>query len=84
MWYGDKDSVGQAALMKGADVHVVLLKYNQDMIWLGDKNVPAKVIKYSRKDGVEQSEIKMTIEFEPYEPLYLPDASVIDLAPVVV
>ncbi len=74
----DADSVGISMLMFGADVHVVLQKYNEDMIWLGSKNVPAKVIKFSRKDNDETAEIKLTVEFKPYAPLYLPDDSLID------
>lgn len=79
----DADSVGASMLMFGADVQVVLQKYNEDMIWLGAKNQPAKVIKYSRKDSDETAEIKLTIEFKPYAPLFLPDESIIDIEPAV-
>lgn len=75
----DADSVGASMLMFGADVHLVLQKYNEDMIWLGSKNVPAKIIKYSRKDNDEIAEIKLTVEFKPYAPLFLPDNSIIDI-----
>lgn len=78
MFYADKESTGFAAKLKGADVHIILPKYTGEMVWLGDKDVPAKVVKYSKKDEAEASEITLTIEFDPYEPLFLEDGSIID------
>ena len=79
MFYGDKESKGFAAKLKGADVTIVLPKYNGDYIWMGDREVPAKVIKYKLEDDVDKSDVMMTIEFEPYECLFLADNSIIDV-----
>lgn len=79
MFYaGDKEAVGFGAKLKGAEVSIVLPKYNNDSIWLGDREVPARVVKYARKDENDASEFSLTIEFEPYEPLFLADGSIID------
>lgn len=78
MLYADKDSKGFAAKLRAADVHVIVPKYSGEMIWLGDKDVPAKVTKYALKEESEEDGITLTIEFEPYMPLALADGSLID------
>ena len=75
---GDKEAIGFGAKLKGADVSLILPKYNGDYIWLGHQEVPAKVVKYVRKDEEAESDFTLTIEFEPYEPLFLADGSIID------
>ncbi|PWK27187.1 hypothetical protein LV89_02002 [Arcicella aurantiaca] len=79
VFYADKGSRGFAAKLKGADVIVVLPKYNGQMLLMGDKDVPAVVTKYKYEDGPEVATVTLTVEFEPYEVLSLADGSILDL-----
>jgi hypothetical protein len=81
MVYGDKSSKGFAAKLKGADVSVILPSYDGDMTWMGDKEVPAKVVKFAYTNDVERKDATFTVEFEPYETLFLENGSQIDVMP---
>lgn len=78
MFCADKESRGFAAKLKGADVVLILPKYNGQMLVLGDKDVPAVVTKYKYEDDAETAVVTLTIEFEPFEVLSLADGSMID------
>ena len=81
MLYGDKQSKGFGAKLKGADVTVILPSYDGDLTWMGDRDVPAKVIKFAYTNDLEKKDATFTVEFDPYETLFLEDGSQIDVLP---
>lgn len=75
----DKTASGQASLLKGQDVHVVLSKAGDGALeWYGRKNNPAIVKNVEVTKGSDMDTIKMEIEYTPYDPLFLPDTAVIN------
>ena len=77
----DKGSLGQMKLMKGQKVHVIINKAGDgSMKWYGRANKPAIITNYEVEEGADKDHIKLEIEFNVYEPLFLPDTAVINYA----
>lgn len=77
----DKSTLGQMKLMKGQRVHVVLNKAGDGaMKWYGRANKPAIVSSYEVEEGADKDHIKLEIEYNIYEPLFLPASAVINYA----
>lgn len=79
VFYGDKDSVGLTAKLRGADVHLILPDLSGELRWLGDKDIPATVLNYEESNKTDEKRIKLTISFKPLPALYLPATSTFDL-----